>query len=293
MSGWNANRALQFKPIANALVPREGPKMVPITVPFGQDGILEFEIDLTLTVSQGKMDVVQAVFIDNTNGGANTSSVLTLTSDTTGQRLTLPAGYQGYFPLLAGQQPKFHVAATDAQPAYIAFLNVPVPAMIWAAGGGTNTVTADQGAPGAEAWPVDILSNGLPINEGNPLYITAWPGTPLPVSPVSSSAIRAWVCDGAVPAMNVFQGPGRLTAFSLHNKGAVTAYVHFWDYNDGPTTDVVFTVAIGPNETVSLAAATQFWQFGSGINMNAYIGPLGTDNTPVAAGDVSGFVVFQ
>lgn len=162
VNGFNSVR------IENALVPSEGPKIVPLTLDF--TSALSFEIDLTLAIQQKKIEIVQGVYIDNSRA----ISTFTIRAQATEQQISVPAGAQGYYPLLAGQLPRFVCTSNGGViPVYIAFLNVPVPALQWNSGIGGSLGAVNQGAPGVLAWPVRVQNATGNIDGANPLIVSA------------------------------------------------------------------------------------------------------------------------
>jgi hypothetical protein len=114
-------------PIFNAIVPREGPKALAITAPFTAQNT-SFDINLLLTQSQQFMSQVQAVFVDNS---ANADQV-TISTQVLGQTLRIPPGSQAYLPLPVAKNDVLTVATAGEVNVQFIFLNVPVPAAVWA-----------------------------------------------------------------------------------------------------------------------------------------------------------------
>jgi hypothetical protein len=167
MSQFAPPGGMNFTPIANALIPSENPKAVPILLPFAS-GTLSFEVDLTETVQQKRISVIQGIYID----ARSNTGVFEIEVQTTRQVIAVPAGTQGYIPLLAGSNPKFTMRNSAAVNVQVTFLNVPVPALLWngsASGGGS---TVNQGAAGAEPWPVQIYNATGALDASNPLTVS-------------------------------------------------------------------------------------------------------------------------
>ncbi len=114
--------------VSNVIVPRNGPKAAPVTLDFSNTG--EIAIDTELLISQGKMEYIQTLYIDN----ADNLNPLTLICSVTGQRIRVPARYQGYYPILAPNPPLITVTTnqTALLKVGIFLLNVPVQAVNWA-----------------------------------------------------------------------------------------------------------------------------------------------------------------
>jgi hypothetical protein len=118
---------LQGRTIQNALIPPEGPKAIPVNIPFSSLGAGSVLVDFTLAFQQKKVSVIQTVYINNLNG----SGRVTLVSQETGQSISAAAGAQAYVPIMAGREPKFTVTNQTADDLQLAFINVPMPAVYW------------------------------------------------------------------------------------------------------------------------------------------------------------------
>lgn len=114
--------------VFNATMPREGGRVVPFVLDFGQAG--SYTIDFTLAVAQGQLSQVQCVWVDN-----STSTVPTLlTVNSKGQpvqTIHIPPYSQGTFPVLAPARPAFLVANPTGAVVTVAFVNVPLPSAVW------------------------------------------------------------------------------------------------------------------------------------------------------------------
>jgi hypothetical protein len=113
--------------VSNVIVPKSGPKAAPVTLDFANTGAID--IDCELLTSQGRIEYIQTLYIDN----ADNLNPLTLTMGLTGQRLRVPARYQGYFPILAPNPPLItcETNQTANLKVFVYLLNVPVQAVNW------------------------------------------------------------------------------------------------------------------------------------------------------------------
>jgi hypothetical protein len=112
--------------IANMVVPQGGPKCVPLNVDFTAAAIVT--LDGSSIVSQGKIEYLQGVFIDNS---ANVNN-LSLTMSTTGQTLICPKKSQGYFSIMVPDPPQIQANANGVGlviPMF--FYNVPIQPAVW------------------------------------------------------------------------------------------------------------------------------------------------------------------
>ncbi len=87
-----------------------------------------FELDLTNQVLQGHVDLLQAVYIDNSANG----SPMTITCQGNGYSVTKKAHTQGWHPMLIipGQE-VFEISTTGGVRIPLQFINVPMPVGSW------------------------------------------------------------------------------------------------------------------------------------------------------------------
>lgn len=164
------------RPIKSAMLPQEGPKTVPFVVPFFSGGLTEYTIDLTLTQQLGYITSVQTCYIDNTDNAEQ----LIVEVPSVGQRFIMPAGFQGYFPVLAPIEPVFKFSTDGNIDVFVQLINVPMPAQIWGASGGSVipnplnvNILSQSGAldvvvTAPDPLPVEITSGG-----STPTYFNA------------------------------------------------------------------------------------------------------------------------
>ena len=125
----------------NALIPAEGPRVVPFEIPF-DTGPGPYWIDLTLSMQQKRITAVQSVWVDNSLN----SAPVQIQAQGIGQTIIVPPNAQGYVPILAPQTaPKFTISSSGNVNVPLIFLNVPVPSAVW------NTVSDQGGATGGIA----------------------------------------------------------------------------------------------------------------------------------------------
>jgi hypothetical protein len=111
--------------VANVVIPKGGPKVIPLRIDFS--GVTEWQVDGSQVVERGKIEYIQALWVDNYS---NTNPLI-IEMNLTNQRIVIPARSQGYVPVLSPNPPKF-IFSTQAGPmVYLQFLNVPVQPMIW------------------------------------------------------------------------------------------------------------------------------------------------------------------
>lgn len=111
--------------VLNALVPPEGPKSVAVPMDFtNTDTVI---VDFTITTAQVKISTVQMIYADNFNNPAR----LDISVSGTSQVIRIPAGRQGWFPVVATNRPKFACTTTPGVIVTVLFLNVPVAQGEW------------------------------------------------------------------------------------------------------------------------------------------------------------------
>lgn len=84
-------------------------------------------VDLTIQQQSGKIDQIQACFIDNSN---NTGE-LTLNTGVIQQNIKTKAATQGYFPILVTNPPQLIFTSTQAATVQVILINVPMPVGSW------------------------------------------------------------------------------------------------------------------------------------------------------------------
>lgn len=154
--------------LLNGLVPKEGPRAVPVQLDF--TATTTAELDFALAQAQARLTGVQAIWIDNTNSGSD----LVIVAQSTGQRIVVKARHQGSFPVIGAIPPKFVLTSSGGVIIESLWLNVPIPANEWGAthlGAPTGPVASVIAAGGT---PVNVFAS-LPINGGyvtNPIAAT-------------------------------------------------------------------------------------------------------------------------
>lgn len=123
--------------IANQHFPDEGPKAVPLG-PFNFSTAATYNIDLTVGQQQGRISVVQNLFIDN---AGNTSNCV-VTCQQTGQSITAAPLTQGFYPILAAQPIKFQVTSAGSVNFNVVIyaINVPIAPAVWSAISGAGAL---------------------------------------------------------------------------------------------------------------------------------------------------------
>src|ERR1700733_3178209 len=134
--------------IGNAVNPKEGPKAVPYNLDFSVQ--TAYSINILYLYQQNIISVIQVLYVDNS---ANADSVQVLVSQTS-QRIIVPAGDQGYFPVLCPTNGVITVSSGGGVQVPLCLINVPMQCLTWQPSGGAganfqfdpagNLKTADQ-----------------------------------------------------------------------------------------------------------------------------------------------------
>lgn len=190
--------------VANALIPKEGPRCVPFVVPFAQ-APGPYVIDLQQMVALKRMTVVQSLFVDNSAA----STPVTIAVAGSNQEIVCPEGCQGYFPVLTPLTPRFTISSSGSANVNLIFANVPVPSAVWSATSETSIADEANGpvtpgtpatqsklagaiyyASGTAPAPVAGEQQALQIDSSGNLLVNAGLGTALLVPNAYVSALR-------------------------------------------------------------------------------------------------------
>jgi hypothetical protein len=115
----------------NQMLPGEGPKALPINFDFSLSGANgSFDVDLTQLEQQGKIAMVQTVFVDMSIGPP--ANPLVITVGGTLQRIVCKPSTQGYYQILCPNPSKINFSCADAA-AFIPtqLVNIPLPGVVW------------------------------------------------------------------------------------------------------------------------------------------------------------------
>lgn len=112
-------------PVFNALFPKEGGKVVPITLDFTTNTAIL--VDLTLMQQRGYINIIQSVFIDNS---ANSVPVL-FSFNGSNMPLRVPGNSQAVLPIFMSNPPRFTATCSGGNVVPIILANIPMPAAVW------------------------------------------------------------------------------------------------------------------------------------------------------------------
>ena len=171
--------------VANAQVPAEGPKVLPLKVPFSEAA--SFEVNVLLTQDQTTMRQIQGVYVDNSG---NPFPVNFTTG--TQQLVKFPANSFGWIPLFSPDRKNLTIASEWNQDVFIQLYNIPMPCAIFDAsnGGGNQYFPAPAGTTTALGKNKGALGDYL---DG------------VLIVPASTSPGAVSVVDGAT-SMTIFTG---------------------------------------------------------------------------------------
>jgi len=106
-------------------VPLEGPRAIPLRLDFSVAA--EFSLNMQNIQSRGFMSMVQAMWVDNSQG----VTVLEINFPNTGQTIQIPIGGQGYVNVLCPNPATMSFSSTGTQVCVVHLLNYPVTNAIW------------------------------------------------------------------------------------------------------------------------------------------------------------------
>lgn len=120
------NTQLQFAVTANQRIPREGPKVVPVTIPFTGPNT-DFDIDLGQQEQLAKVSMIQSCFIDNSANG----SPAVITAVDTQQSIKIAANSQAFLPLFCLTPTRIHFNSAGAVTVIVILCNFPLSPAVW------------------------------------------------------------------------------------------------------------------------------------------------------------------
>lgn len=107
----------------NGYAPKEGTKALPVDFDFRTTGVID--VDLQVENTNGVIQMVQSIWIDNTNN----PNPLTIVFGVTRQRIVCPASAHGMWPVITVDQVSFRMSSVVSAGAVgqVILLNVPMP----------------------------------------------------------------------------------------------------------------------------------------------------------------------
>jgi hypothetical protein len=106
--------------LQRALVPDGGNKCVPITLDFAANAT--YNLDMQNFQALSYLNMVQTVWVDNFGNG----SILKITIPASQQVLQIPAGVQGYFPVLCPNPVRMQFDSAGGTRQQVILMNFPV-----------------------------------------------------------------------------------------------------------------------------------------------------------------------
>ena len=257
--------------IFNSVMPdADGPRCLPL--PYTLVANEPFNIDLTLADMQGLITGIHTVYIDNYDGTAG----VTLTCETTGQRIKVEAGSARYCPVLS-PTPKFSLVSTAGQTGRIIFINVPIAAI--------EQDVADSASIVAQLAAILAAVDTLEalVTTGNAQTLAIEQQTQQP-----NATARLLTSAASVNETAVKNAAGKL--FKVIGKCNAGAPVYLKIYDKASAINFaadtpVFTVQLDPLVNVALDFGGHVFATGIRFAITAAIGD--TDTTAIALGDVT------
>ncbi len=194
----------------NAMVPKEGPKVVPVTAQLAANASVV--IDLTQIQQQGRISFIQGLMIDNSQ---NTQS-LTITSQAFNQKIVVPAGAQAILPVFVINPPVFIAASNGGVNVPLFFFNVPLPAQVWNQG---NTFSVNgSGYLNVTDVALDALISNLGNGNGLAVNVLSMPSTLY--NHINSNATTAVKAGAGVLSGIVVNNPGSTWTATIYDNTA-------------------------------------------------------------------------
>lgn len=265
---------------------QEGPRVMPLLLNFGL--ATSFLLDLKIAQQQARLSFVQTIYVDNTASAVP----FTLQSQTVRQIIQIPAGGQGFVPVLEIESPVFTASSTGGVIVPIFLLNFPVSPAVWQANAPALVVV------NGKLQVSDVILDQLVGNWnsfGNALAVADLGlqaqytgGTPFSVISVASTM-----------AGNIKASPGFVKSVQLFNKSAVPGFFRIFN-----TAGVPVAGAGTPVERFMIpgnaagAGAVMDLGFGGincplGIGYTATLGIGDGDTTALTANDFIFNVVYN
>ena len=101
-------------------MPEGGPRCLPLRLDFA--AALSYDLDYGAMQQRGFLSMVQTAWVDN----SLSATILTITILGTNQVLKIPAGVQGYFPVLVPNPIKMSFASAGGVVCQVILLNFPI-----------------------------------------------------------------------------------------------------------------------------------------------------------------------
>lgn len=111
---------------SNGYAPKQGPKVVPINLAFSVSTLV-VNVDLLIENTDGDIDFVQSIYIDNKDNAAPLEVLIPIT----GQRITCPSAAQGTFPIYGVDQFQATFTCIGENSAKVHLCNFPQPYSVW------------------------------------------------------------------------------------------------------------------------------------------------------------------
>ena len=208
----------------NAMVPKEGPKVVPVTAQLAANASVV--IDLTQIQQQGRISFIQGVMIDNSQN----TQALTLLSQAFNQKVVIPPGAQAILPVFVINPPVFIASSGGGVNVPLFFFNVPLPAQVWNQG---NAFTVN-GAGNLQVTDVALDALISNLGNGNGLAVNVLSTPSLAYNHINSNATTA-----------IKAGAGFLSSIVVNNPGATwTATIYDNTAGSGTVIGVLSPTAV-------------------------------------------------
>lgn len=127
-------------PVFNMTLSGMAPLVIPQLLDFSS--ATSIDVDLSNATQAGSIDFISGAWVDN----SSSADTMTITVVPSGQELKVQPGFQGYFPLLCPNDPKFTVSYPTSPGTIIPiyFHNIPLLPYSWFTGNSAVTGTIVQ-----------------------------------------------------------------------------------------------------------------------------------------------------
>jgi hypothetical protein len=109
------------------LVGAKGPLALRLYLDFAAQS--EYVVDLQNLQATNQFDLCQCIYVDNADGG----SAVIIAIPSSGQRIIVKAGEQGYFNVICPNPIKFVFDCAGGNPVTVLLINVAIPGAVWSA----------------------------------------------------------------------------------------------------------------------------------------------------------------
>ncbi len=127
MANINQQQVQQIASQNQLMVGGKGPLALRLFLDFAAQ--TEYVFDAQNLQATNQFDLCQTLYVDNADGG----SAVIITIPTSGQRIVVKAGEQGYFNVICPNPIKLVFDCAGGSPVTVFLINVAIPGAVWSA----------------------------------------------------------------------------------------------------------------------------------------------------------------